>query len=130
MSNINDLRRILQDLKARHGLDVNPNDLAPTFHLMNTFKLDLDTALDQSSAGANDHGIDAWHITSDWNKLYLFQSKFSENKSVVLHGLDDLERAYKWFDEYLAGGEYEEKKINRSLKNLVTKLGKIGRAHV
>ena len=114
------LFRSLKNIKAREGIDIPYEDLAPAVHLLNQHRIDFSSAMDQSSLGANDNGIDAWYLALD-GKLYIYQSKFSTKISTVLKGLNDLERATKWLESFLCEPSNEEaiQIKNKSLRNLV-----------
>jgi len=51
---------IIKKFKNKYALDTNEENILPIIHLMCKHKIDKDTALDQTSRGGEDFGIDAW----------------------------------------------------------------------
>ena len=97
-----------------------------TIHLMNVHGIDGDTALDQSSRGANDEGIDAWFYDDGNRRLFIYQSKLTEAKSQTLRGFDDLNRARRWLEQVIVHGTVENvPSDNQCLFNLYTRLSAV-----
>jgi hypothetical protein len=90
--------------RAKTGIEISDENCIATLHVMNTHGLDVHAALDQSSRGANDHGIDAWFYETGSHSLFVYQSKLSESKSLALRGLDDLSRARDWLERVIVEG--------------------------
>lgn len=110
--------------KVAQGVDLSDENAVAAFHLMNTHGVDTATALDQSSRSAGDHGIDTWYYSEEDDQLYIYQSKLSEQKSLVLKGLSDLLAAGHWLSDLLERGELERRPTgNHCLYNLFLKLG-------
>jgi len=99
--------RAIKSFKAKYGLERADENVIATIHLMNTHGLDAPAALDQSSVGANDHGIDAWYYDLSGRQLFVYQSKLSDNKALAFRGLEDLERAEAWLSRVIVDGELE-----------------------
>ncbi len=93
--------------RAKHGLDTADENLVATIHLMNVHGIDAHAALDQSSRGANDSGIDAWFYDDGNRRLLIYQSKLTEAKSQTLRGFDDLDRARQWLEQVIVCGAVE-----------------------
>lgn len=113
----------VKKFRARLGVDAPDENVIATIHLMNAHGMDISAALDQSSRGANDNGIDAWYHDDASRAFYLYQSKLSESRQVVLKGLNDLDRARAWFEQVLVAGKVETvPSDNHCLFNLYTRL--------
>jgi hypothetical protein len=89
-------------------MDASDENIISTIHIMNFHKLDLHAALDQSSRGSNDHGIDAWYYSDDKHELFIYQSKLSENKGLVLRGLNDLQLAASFLEKIIVEGALDK----------------------
>ena len=89
-------------------MDATDENIISAIHIMNFHKLDLHAALDQSSRGAHDHGIDAWYYSDEKKELYIYQSKLSEGKGLVLRGLNDLLTATAFLEKVIIDGELEK----------------------
>jgi AIPR protein len=91
--------------------------------LMNEHGMDVNAALDQSSRGANDSGVDAWYYDEKANTAYIYQSKLSESRQIVLSGLADLKRASSWIEKVIVVGQMDTVPAhNHCLFNLYTRL--------
>ena len=123
MSTIQRLTAIVREFKARHGIDAADHHIAATIHIMNEHKVDADMAMDRTSLEPNDHGIDAWYISADSQKLYIYQSKFSESTSYSLKGIADLNRANDWITSLICDGKRPESPSNTALRNLTSEPG-------
>ena len=119
-----DHKRLVKDFKKKHGLDEQDDSAAVTIHLMNQHRLDEHEALDQSSRGGEDEGIDGWCFDEKSGELYVYQSKFSPNKKYVLQGFSDILRAKDWLELVLIKGEVKEMPTNNGLYTLYMALGK------
>jgi len=87
----------IKNFRIKQGVEASDQNLMATIHLMNDRRIDINAALDQSSRGPSDKGIDAWDYDAKTHELYIYQSKFSESKYLVLDGLNDLLKANRWF---------------------------------
>lgn len=125
MELIEDYKQKIQKFKVDNALDATEENVATTFHLMNTHKIDKAKAFEQSSRGANDYGIDGWHHDDKQNHLYIYQSKFSENKGYVLTGLKDMLSAINFLGEIFLDGELDKTPSNNSIYNLYMALSKM-----
>ena len=85
--------KTIKDFKVRFALDATEENVVTTIHLMNTHLIDKDTALDQSSLGSSDFGIDGWFYDNKTNELFIYQSKLTDSKGLALRGLSDLTTA-------------------------------------
>jgi len=112
--------------RAKNGLDTADENLIATIHLMNVHGIDAHTALDQSSRGANDSGIDAWFYDDGSRRLIIYQSKLTEARSQTLRGLDDLDRARRWLENVIVRGAVENvPSDNPCLFNLYARLSAV-----
>jgi hypothetical protein len=107
-------------------LEVSDEDLIATIHVMNKHGLDVHAALDQSSRGGNDRGIDAWHYDATGCELYIYQSKLTENKGTALKGFSDLDRGREWTEHVIVNGVIDALPTNNAcLYNLYTTLSSV-----
>ncbi len=90
-----------QRFKARHSVDATDENVIAMIHIMNAHGLDVDAAQDQSSKTGSDHGIDAWHLDLESQRLFVYQSKLSASKKAVLKAFSDLQRAGEWLEQVL-----------------------------
>lgn len=109
----------IRAFKVKHGLSDKEHDLITAIHLMNEHQVDKDTALDQSSRSSNDNGIDGWFLNEDDYELHIYQSKYSESKSIILDGLDSLTKAGAWLDQAIIKGELNKAPQNHAIINLI-----------
>jgi hypothetical protein len=115
----------VRSFKSRFGIDASDENLIVSMHLSNVFGIDKDAAFDQSSRGANDNGIDGWNVDSDKYHLTIIQSKFTENKSIVLTGLKNLLSAKDWLEQVIIDKVVEKlPDDNHCLYNLYLALSK------
>ena len=113
------LARRVQEYKIKINMnDLDDNHAIAALHIKNKFKCDDSTAIDQTSHGSNDHGVDAWYFSDTENKLFIFQSKFSEDLKYVTSGLADFGKALKWLESVIVFGQVLEKRMNHSIENL------------
>jgi hypothetical protein len=124
----------IKKFRAKNAIDTSDENVIATMHLMNCHGIDVNAALDQSSRGANDKGIDAWYLDDKSSELYIFQSKLSESRALVLKGLLDLDRARVWLEQVLVDGHVDVvPNDNHCLFNLYTRLAatrdKLKRVH-
>jgi len=118
--------KAIKGLRAKHAIERSDENLIAAIHLMNTYGVGLDAALDQSSSCGNDHGVDAWHYDEAKKKLIIYQSKLSESKSAALSGLGDLGRSREWLEEVMVDGTVATiPSDNNCLNNLYTTLSKV-----
>ncbi len=103
-----DCLRAVKAFRAKQGIEASDDNVIASIHLMNAHGLDIAAALDQSSRAGDDHGIDAWHYDDANQELFIYQSKLSESKSLVLRGLDDLDRARQWLEPVVIDGAVEK----------------------
>lgn len=125
----------IKKFRAKHALDSSDENVIATLHLMNCYAADVNAALDQSSRGANDQGIDAWYFDEKVGRLYVFQSKLSESRAMALKGFCDLDRGREWLEQVLVDGHVDAvPSNNHCLFNLYTKLSavkaKVRRIHL
>lgn len=125
MSTAQKLTGIIREFKARHGLEGSEHHLAAAIHIMNSHKVDKDTATDQTSLEPNDHGIDAWFLSADQQKLYIYQSKFSESIAYSGEGIGDIRRAHEWLTTLICDGKRAEALSNSALRNLTSAIAPI-----
>ena len=90
--------------RSKYGIQTSDENIIATIHLMNCHGLDHNAAKDQSSRSANDNGIDAWTYDEKSKSLYIYQSKLSENKKIVLNGFDSLIKAIDWLEPIILTG--------------------------
>lgn len=104
--------------KTKHGVQDRDEHVVTTIHLMNTHRLDLSAAQDQTSHGANDRGIDGWHYDPKSSTLTLYQSKLTESKVMALKGCDELVAGANWIGTVLQTGDLGGMLTNAALYNL------------
>ncbi|HWE94736.1 MAG TPA: AIPR family protein [Tepidisphaeraceae bacterium] len=104
--------------KTRYGVQDQDEHIITTIHLMNTHRIDLSSAQDQTSHGANDHGIDGWHYDPKIATLFIYQSKLTENKATALNGFGGLLQAGEWISTVLRTGDLGGKLSNAAIYNL------------
>lgn len=116
----------IKKFRAKLGVEAPDENVIATIHLMNTHGMDINAALDQSSRGANDNGIDAWYYDETTHTCYIYQSKLSESRQLVLKGVNDLDRARCWIEKVLVSGKVDEvPSDNHCLFNLYTRLSSV-----
>lgn len=116
--------KTIKDFKVRFALDATEENVVTTIHLMNTHLIDKDTALDQSSLGSSDYGIDGWYYDRRINELFIYQSKLTDNKGLVLRGLKDLTTALSYLERIIVLKEVGKIPTNKSIYNLYIELSK------
>jgi hypothetical protein len=121
---IEDPQKFVKDFKKKYALEEGEDIIAIAIHLMNQHRIDDHQALDQSSRGGYDEGVDGWYFDERSRELFVYQSKFSSNKSYVLHGFTGLLKAKNWLESVLVEGEIQNKPSNTGLYNLYLTLGK------
>src|SRR6266498_2356212 len=116
----------IKEFKIKHSLDASDECIIATLHLMNENGLEQNAAKDQSSRSANDNGIDAWYYNEKTNELFVYQSKLSESRQLVLNGLNDLFRAREWLEKIIINGTLERIPVdNHMLYGLYSKLSQV-----
>jgi hypothetical protein len=116
----------IREFKIKHSIDASDENVISTIHLMNENGLEQNAAKDQSSRSANDNGIDAWFYNDKTNELYIYQSKLSESKGLVLNGLNDLYRSSEWLEKIIIDGSLEKIPVdNHMLYGLYSKLSQV-----
>jgi hypothetical protein len=116
----------IKEFKIKHSLEASDENVISTIHLMNENGLEHNAAKDQSSRSGNDNGIDAWYFNDKTSELFIYQSKLSESKSLVLNGLNDLYRASEWLEKIIIEGSLDRLPVdNHMLYGLYTKLSQI-----
>jgi hypothetical protein len=116
--------KTIKDFKVRFALDATEENVVTTIHLMNTHLIDKDTALDQSSLGSSDYGIDGWYYDSKTNELFIYQSKLTDSKGLALRGLKDLTTALGYLERIIVHKEVGKIPTNKSIYNLYIELSK------
>lgn len=116
--------KTIKDFKVRFALDATEENVVTTIHLMNTHLVDKDTALDQSSLGSNDYGIDGWYYDNRTNELFIYQSKLTDSKGLALRGLKDLTTALSYLEKIIVQKEVGKIPTNKSIYNLYIELSK------
>jgi hypothetical protein len=116
--------KTIKDFKVRFALDATEENVVTTIHLMNTHLIDKDTALDQSSLGSSDYGIDGWYYDSRTNELFIYQSKLTDSKGLALRGLKDLTTALSYLEKIIVQKEVGKIPTNKSIYNLYIELSK------
>jgi hypothetical protein len=116
--------KTIKDFKVRFALDAAEENVVTTIHLMNTHLIDKDTALDQSSLGSNDYGIDGWYYDHKKYELFIYQSKLTESKVLALKGLNDLTNALIYLQKIIVDKEIGKIPTNKSIYNLYIELSK------
>ena len=116
--------KTIKDFKVRFALDATEENVVTTIHLMNSHLIDKDTALDQSSLGSNDFGIDGWYYDIKVNELFIYQSKLTDSKGLALRGLKDLTTALKYLEKILVQKDVDKIPTNKSIYNLYIELSK------
>lgn len=114
--------KTIKDFKVRFALDATEENVVTTIHLMNTHLVDKDTALDQSSLGSNDYGIDGWYYDNRTNELFIYQSKLTDSKGLALRGLKDLTTALSYLEKIIVQKEVGKIPTNKSIYNLYIEL--------
>ena len=121
------LSKRIQEFKIKiDKADLDDNHAVAALHLTNKFKCPKETAIDQTSHGSHDHGIDAWFFSEVDQKLYIFQSKFSEDIKYIQQGLNDFEKAINWLESAIIHRQLLDKRMNHSTENLYTFLSQKG----
>jgi hypothetical protein len=105
----------IKTFRIKSGLETSDENIIAAIHLMNNHGLDQNAAKDQASRSANDKGIDAWALEEESGELFIYQSKLSESKGLVLRGLLDLERASEWLSQILINGELEKPPVDNHM---------------
>lgn len=118
------LKKIVNEFKARSGIDATPEHLAMTIHLMYEHKLDKDSAMDQSARAGNDHGIDGWYLSPALDTLTIYQSKFTDDKGQAIKGLGDLDRGMKFIETIICDEKRPKGNLEHSVTNLLTILAR------
>jgi len=116
--------KTIKDFKIRYALDATDENIVTTIHLMNTHLIDKDTALDQSSLGSSDYGIDGWYYDSNTCELFIYQSKLTDSKPLALRGLKDLTTALMYLERIIVDKEVGKVPTNKSIYNLYIELAK------
>lgn len=116
--------KTIKDFKVRFALDATDENVVTTIHLMNTHLIDKDTALDQSSLGTSDYGIDGWYYESRTNELFIYQSKLTDSKGLALRGLKDLTTGLSYLEKIIVQKEVGKIPTNKSIYNLYIELAK------
>src|SRR4030067_2418126 len=113
----------INKFKEKTGVgNASDENLITTIHLMNYHGIDLHASLDQSSRGPNDNGIDGWYYDDERKELFIYQSKLSEGKGLVIKGVNDLRRAVNWLQQIIVDGKVEKiPNDNQALYNLYMK---------
>lgn len=123
---IKNLKKRVQQFKIFSDMnDLDDTHAVAAMHLVNTHKCDDDTAFNQTSHGANDAGIDAWFFSDIDKKLYIYQSKMSDNFEYVEAGIRDLERAFIWIEELYSKNNNSNTNLNHSNANFILKFSDI-----
>ncbi len=113
----------INEFRNKFALESEEENIVLAMHLMNTCSIDEHAALDQSSqGGGHDHGIDGWYYDDSKECLYIYQSKYSEGKELVINGFDDLRRALEWVESVLIDGKVDKVPTNHVIYNLFQKL--------
>lgn len=112
------IRDRLKEKQTATGSSLGEEALVVALHMEHHFGLAHADATDQTSQSGSDHGIDAWFYDKKNNKLYILQSKLTENASQIRRGLDDLLRGADWLSGCLKTGLIDEKPTNHALFNL------------
>jgi len=98
----NQYAKFMEEFREKEALGEFPDTyISIVMHLMNKHRIDKNSALDHSSHAGADHGIDAWHFSPD-NELFIYQSKFSSAKDIVLEGIGSLHQAREWLEKALS----------------------------
>ncbi|MBF0441205.1 MAG: AIPR family protein [Oligoflexales bacterium] len=116
------VKKEIEKAKKQYRLEREEENVIATIHLMNKHSLDLDSALDQSSNGNNDYGIDGWYFDDleDPKTLFIYQSKTSDQKKQLCKmGFDDLVRGAEFIKEEILGDRSNSHHSNHSIRNLV-----------
>jgi hypothetical protein len=108
--------KAVNEYMVKYGLEGRDENLITIVHFINSEWLDLDRAIEQTSDGSKDFGIDGWFL--DGETLNIYQSKVSESKAYVLGGLDGLLKAAAWLEGLFTTDEVEKRPDNRCLYNL------------
>jgi hypothetical protein len=100
------------------------------WYLQQKFKLSETQAMQQSSDGNYDFGIDAFHLVKEndgtASSLLLVQAKYSESIQYIVKGVRDLEKALPEVASSLRGIGTEEPIQNNVLANLRAALNRLG----
>lgn len=116
--------KTIKDFKVRFALDGTEENVVTTLHLMNTHLVDKDTALDQSSLGSSDFGIDGWYYDLKTNELFIYQSKLTDSRGLALQGLKDLTTALNFLEKVIVQKNVGKVPKNKSIYNLFVELAK------
>lgn len=116
------LTKIIHDFRKKHALESGDEHVVLSLHLMSKHLIDRNASFDQTSKGGADEGIDGWFLSETNDLLYVYQSKFSESKTLVLGGIDDLKRAVSWLEKVIVDGKVDKVPQNPGLYNLYKRL--------
>lgn len=119
MKKLSAIRNEIHKKQKQEGTNMSDESLVVAMHLEFNFRVPWSNAYPQVSQGKDDHGIDGWYYHKEEKKLYIFQSKLTDNKTLVLKGLDDLTRAADWLTECLINRKTSEVTTNNVLTTLV-----------
>src|SRR5262249_29617626 len=106
MKSKDEIDRRIKTLKTKLGIADESNEhVIATLHIHSEHNLAVESAQDRTSTGANDNGIDAWHLDAREGILFVYQSKLSWSKGIVASGFSSLLQAAGWLTNVLASGE-------------------------
>lgn len=112
------IQKKVDAFKVKYGVQDQDEHIIATLHVMNKHRLDLAAAQDQTSHGANDHGVDGWYFDKSNGTLSVYQSKLSRSRPFVLTGFAGLTTAADWIDGLLETGQIEGSLTNPAIYNL------------
>ncbi len=123
------VRSEIQGFRERTGNSPSIEHCFAPWYLHHHFKISESAALEQSSDGNYDFGIDGFFIgsttTSEPTELVLVQSKYSESLSTIAGGFRDFEKALQPLQYLLDGMESGVPIENKVLVNLRAALNRL-----
>lgn len=105
-----DVRRLVQEFRARNPIGQTAADAFPAWWLNVAYELDAQTAVAQCSPGSGDYGLDAFHLqldAEDGPTLHLIQAKMSEDRAAIRRAVLGIERSLPHVCAGLAGDQLQ-----------------------
>src|SRR5437879_6353345 len=114
-----EIQKRIRSFKVKNAIDLRDEHVVATIHLANEHQVDVPIALDKTSPGSNDHGIDAWHYDQSKGSFFIYQSKLSNSRMMAIGGFRDLIGAADWLAQVLSTGDLGNPPQNPCIYNLV-----------
>jgi len=125
MKSIEDIRREVAEFHQREAFGNTEADAFPAWWLHRNFELSQQDAASHCSDGANDFGLDAFHLSEETERgpvLHLLQAKFSSNRGEIKKAILGFERTMHEVQGLLGGKQPEAPQQNRVLVMLASLL--------